>query len=216
MCFQGITIHFKIACLYRAGKVRNLLKIRIDTALSRFMGNDRYVNTQLFVFIPVGRWSSFINSHVTFGSLVSDIELVGLDTGTGRRTAVQSAAVSGTSIMSKFFDKIKITGNLITIAIENKGRMIAILFQNGFLLATEEIITGFVRFSIFSPHRHFHFKIYSQFISHPKCSRRRTPRMKTHVIHSIVFQDSQHTFPRRIIHRRIACFREDSVLYCST
>ena len=73
---QQFTEYLEITRLYGAGEVLYFLEIGIDAPLSGFMRDDGQAYSQFLVFVPVCIRTSFVDGHVSFGSLMGNVELV--------------------------------------------------------------------------------------------------------------------------------------------
>lgn len=73
--------------------------------------------------------------------------------------------------------------------------MVSIFFQYGIHFFLEKVTSCRILSDVFNPHRQFCLQVYSYFIGSMESGFGGTPRMKTDMIHAIIFYGQEDTFP---------------------
>ena len=164
---ETVLIDFEVTRFEDTCILLHLLEIRVHATLSCFVGNDRNINSRFFGTIPVGRRFAFVNGDPTpvgitdTGCHMRSIILIGSHMRTSCGSRIKMTAVISLPFLHKVFENSKVSFVLITVTIEDKGRMITIFIQYCIHFPLEKVTTGRVLPYILDPHRKFDLQIQS-------------------------------------------------------
>ena len=122
-------------------------------------------------------------------------------------TRVESPPRSG-----QFLDEIEISRDLVSVAEEQKRRVVAVLFENGPHLPAEKVITCRIGFGILPPHGHLDFEVDPVSVGHAEGCTRRAPGVEPDVVEPVLPDDRHDPPPLVIAEGSVARFREDRIL----
>ena len=215
---KTILEHFKVTGFQHAGVFLHLFEVRIHAALARFVGDDRHVDGRFLTEVPIGGGLALVDGDPApvlipdIGGYMGGVILVCLDVRTGCGGGIEMAGVVSLSLLHKVFQHSEVAFVLITVTVEDKGGVVAILVQNGIHLLLEEVAASGVSADILDPHRKFHLQVQSEFVGRIESGFRGAPGMKADMVHPVIFHRTHDTLPLLHIRSRIAGDREDTAV----
>ena len=150
---QALAIDLKVTGLEYACIFFHLLKVRIHTTLAGLMGNGRNVDVMLLALVPHRRRNTFVNGDSSLLGYVRHIELIGSHVRSGGGSGIQMTVVQTLPIADQILEHRKITLILITVAIQQERRMIAVFPQNGSHFIFKECAPLGTFAHVLDPHR---------------------------------------------------------------